>query len=261
MRSFILSLVVLATGCAAGAPSSSKGLNTSLGECAPVPCVKVDISVVPKLPESMPAPARGSIESAVRKALYSSLDVESDEHTKESVLRELQERLVEYQGLSDAPINWVLSRSAQVLFSNGDITSVEVLSEGYLGGAHGFNERLLMTFDSKTGSRLGVGDLVDESSQKLLSKIVEAEFRRAREVPGGQSLQDAGFFILPGQEMPLGENFALTDKGLEIQYNPYEVAPYSFGQTRVQVPREAIEPLVRAGLRPIFSARVGAETR
>jgi hypothetical protein len=257
----MLSLVVMTMACAAGGPSSPKGLNTSLGKCEPFPCVKVDISDVPILPESVPAFARGSIESEVRKALYSSLDVESDQHTKESVLQELQARLVEHEVQSDAPIDWALSRSAKVLFSNGDITSVEVLSEGYLGGAHGFNERLLMTFDSKSGSRLGVGDLVDESSQKLLSKIVEAEFRRAREVPGGQSLQDAGFFILPGQEMPLGENFALTDKGLEIQYNPYEVAPYSFGQTRVQVPREAIEPLVRAGLRGIFSAHVGAETR
>lgn len=256
-----LCLALALQGCSVRLAQAPHGLATSLGECAPSPCVKVDISGVPELPSALATSARSRIESDVKKALYASLEVESDEHSKESVLRELQARLVEYKDLSDAPIDWALHRSARVLFSNREITSVEVLSEGYLGGAHGFNERLLMTFDSKTGSRLGVGDLVDEASQKLLSKVVEAEFRRARDIPGGQSLQDAGFFILPGQEMPVGENFALTDKGLEIQYNPYEVAPYSFGQTRVQLPREAVEPLVRAALRGIFSDQVRSEAR
>jgi hypothetical protein len=196
---------------------------------------------------------RSVVDAEIRKSLYAPLDVESDTTTKESVLRELKARLEEYRGLSDAPIEWSLQRSAKVLFSNAEVVSVEVVNEGFLGGAHGFNERTLMTFDSRSGARLGVTDVVDEPSQKMLSKIVEVEFRRSRSIPGSQTLQDAGFFILPGQEMPLGENFALTDKGLEIQYNPYEVAPYSFGQTRVHVPREAVEPLVKAELRGVFA--------
>jgi hypothetical protein len=195
------------------------------------------------------------VDRELRKGLYAPLDVETDLTTKESVLAELKARLDEYRGLSDAPIDWTLQRSAKVLFSNSEVVSVEVANQGFLGGAHGFNERTLMTFDSKTGSRLGVADVVDEPSHKMLSKIVEAEFRRAREIPGSQTLQDAGFFILPGQEMPLGENFALTDKGLEIQYNPYEVAPYSFGQTRVHVPREAVESLIKAELRGVFASQ------
>jgi hypothetical protein len=93
----------------------------------------------------------------------------------------------------------------------------------------------------------------------MLNKIVEAEFRRARSIPAGESLQDAGFFILPGQELPLGENFALTSKGLEIQYNPYEVAPYALGATSVSVPREAVAPLVKADLQGVF-AEVSRDT-
>ena len=111
-----------------------------------------------------------------------------------------------------------------------------------------------MTFDAHTGARLAVGDVVDDSARPVLSKIVEAEFRRARNVPSSTSLQDAGFFILPGQEMPLAENFALTDRGLELQYNPYEVGPYSMGSTRVVVPKEAIEPLLTANLKGACNA-------
>jgi hypothetical protein len=99
-----------------------------------------------------------------------------------------------------------------------------------------------------------VTDLVEERSRATLNRVLEAEFRRAREIRAGQSLQEAGFFILPGQELPIGENFALSDKGLEIQYNPYEVAPYALGETRVKLPKEAIAPLVKSDLSSIFSS-------
>jgi hypothetical protein len=223
--------------------------------------VRVDVSAPPDLPLSLSSAARAAVDSEISRGLYAPLDVETDIATKDSLVRELQARLDEYRGLSYAPIDWTLKRSAAVLFSNSDVISVEVINEGFLGGAHGFNERTLMTFDSKSGMRLGVTDVVDEPSQKILSKVVEAEFRRARSIPGSQTLQQAGFFILPGQEMPVGENFALTDKGLEIQYNPYEVAPYSFGQTRVQVPREAVEPLVKAELRGVFASQASPAAR
>jgi hypothetical protein len=254
LRYAVVSTVAF-VGCSGALSSSSSDLTRSVGNCSPFPCIKVDIPAPPALPVELSATARSIVDREIRKSLYAPLDVETDVTTKESILAELKARLEEYNGQSDTPIDWTLQRSATVLFSNSEVVSVEVANEGFLGGAHGFNERTLMTFDSKTGARLGVADVVDDSSQKVLSKVVEAEFRRTRAIPGSQTLQDAGFFILPGQEMPLGENFALTDKGLEIQYNPYEVAPYSFGQTRVHIPREAVEPLVKAELRGVFASR------
>jgi hypothetical protein len=255
-------LVAAVVGCSpVGGARSHDGMVTKLGSCSPTPCVAVSLSALPVLPNSIPAQARSSIVTEVKKVLYASLEVEGAEPSRENIVRELEERYKEYGSVSDAEVDWNLKRSASVLFSNPSVTAVEVYNEGYLGGAHGFKERSLMTFDSKTGHRLGVSDVVDESSQATLAKIVEAEFRRARSIRGGQSLQDAGFFVLPGQQLPLGENFALTDNGLEIQYNPYEIAPYSMGETRVQVPREAVEPLVKADLRGVFSSQVDGQKR
>jgi hypothetical protein len=208
---------------------------------------------MPELPAGLSELARGKIDAEVRKALYAPLDVDTDHPSREKVLKELSERYQEYQSVSDAPIDWSLSRSAKVLYSSASVTAVEVLNKGYLGGAHGFNERNLMTFNSSSGARMAVSDVIDDSSRLPLSRIVEAEFRRARSIRSGQSLQDAGFFILPGQELPLGENFALTDTGLEIQYNPYEIAPYALGETRVRVPPEALQLLVRSDLRGVLA--------
>ena len=250
----LMACALLLGGCfGLGANGGTGPIRTSLGSCSPSPCVEVDIAELPALPELVASGAREKIEGEIRRVLYAPLDVETNAPTLDTVMNELQERLNEYDSVSDALVSWSLTRTAKVLFSDARVTSLEVTNVGYLGGAHGFNERTLMTFDSQSGQRLGVADVVANQSQRMLNKIVEAEFRRARSVRSGQSLQDAGFFILPGQELPIGENFALTDAGLEIQYNPYEVAPYALGETRVRVPREAIAPLVKTELQAVFS--------
>jgi hypothetical protein len=242
------------TGCFGLSGSGSTGpVQTTVGSCSPHPCVVVDVAGLPELPVSIAPEARKVVESELRRSLYAPLDVETNEPTLAGLMNELEARLKEYDEVSDAPVDWNLTRTAAVLYSDSRVTSCEVTNKGYLGGAHGFNDRTLMTFDSQTGQRLGVGDVVSDRSQRMLHKVVEAEFRRARSIQPGQSLQDAGFFILPGQELPLGENFALTNNGLEIQYNPYEVAPYALGETRVRVPREAVAPLVKAELQSVFT--------
>jgi hypothetical protein len=240
----------LISGCAFRQPPGSSAHNVSLGSCSPTPCVSVALGATPDL-EGIAA--SDAVKQRVRKdimaVLYASVDLEGGEPTPESLIAELNARLDDYKRESSAPIDWKLRRHANIVHSNEDVISVEVVSEGYLGAAHGFADKTLMTFDAHTGARMSVGDVVAESVRATLSKIVEAEFRRARSIPSTQSLQDAGFFILPGQEMPLAENFALTERGLELQYNPYEVGPYSQGATRVTVPPEAVEPLLMANLK------------
>lgn len=251
--------VFLVSGCAGWFGGGAVGpVKRSLGACSPDPCIAVDIAAVPELPHVLSVEARKIIDSELRRTLYAPLDVETNEPTLAGLMGELESRLKEYGEVSDAPVDWSLTRTAALLYSDSKVASYEVTNSGYLGGAHGFNERTLMTFDSQTGHRLGVTDVVSDDSQRVLNKIVEAEFRRARSIRPEQTLQEAGFFLLPGQELPLGENFALSDKGLEIQYNPYEVAPYALGATRVSVPREAIAPLVKAELQGVFKSDVAA---
>lgn len=240
----------LLVGCAFRAAPGSAAQNISLGGCSPSPCVSVSLSAVPEILTVLPSDeVERRLRSEIMAVLYAPIDIEGNEPTPENLIAEINTRLEEYSQVTSAPIDWKLRREARLSHANHDVLSVEVVSEGYLGGAHGFADKTLMTFDAHTGARLSVSDVVSESVRATLSKIVEAEFRRARNIPSSQSLQEAGFFILPGQEMPLAENFALTERGLELQYNPYEVGPYSMGATRVIVPREAVEPLLIANLK------------
>lgn len=250
---FSLVLLIGGTGCFGGlhhyGPESA-----SFGTCSPTPCVKVFLTGIPQLSEAIPVSAREAISHEVAAAMYAPLDVESKDPNAFSLIGEVKDRYEEYSRVSDAPIDWVLNRSAHIVVQNALVVSMEVSSEGYLGGAHGFKERALLTFDAQAGTRLAVGDVVEESSRGILAKIVEFEFRRARRIPQGQTLQDAGFFILPGQEMPLSENFAFTSSGVKLHYNPYEVGPYVMGETDLVIPREAIEPILKPTLKGVFDA-------
>lgn len=246
-------LMVLA-GCSMYGAVHSAPRDVTIGECSPTPCVRVVLSATPAVSSSLDADAKEAIEREIARVLYASIDVENPEPSADALVEEVKERFEEYKTVSDASIEWSLERKARVLFENQDVVASEVTSEGYLGGAHGFHDRTLLTFDAKTGTRLGITDMIDDSSRGVLAKIAEREFKRARDITAEQSLQAAGFFVLPGQEMPLTENMALTPKGLEIHYNPYEVGPYAMGETRVTIPQEAIEPLLKAELRSVFAA-------
>jgi hypothetical protein len=242
-------VLLLPLGCFSlgGSPSSAdiKAIKSTIGGCSPTPCIAVDLAELPQIPSQVSSKGvRDAISTELRRVLYSPLDVEGGEPTKERLLGELEARLNEYQDVSDTPVEWSLTRGARVLLASPKVVSFEVTNLGYLGGAHGFNERTLLSFDVQSGRRLALLELIDERSRGLFSKIVEAEFRRVRSIRVGETLNDAGFFILPGQELPLGENFALTEGGIELQYNPYEVAPYSFGSTVVTISKDVLEPLL-----------------
>ena len=96
-------------------------LKTSLGSCAPNPCVQVDIAALPKLPPSIVGDTRLAIESEIRRVLYAPLDVDNAKPSRDGVIAELKERLREYDAVSDARIEWSLTRTARVIFSDSKI--------------------------------------------------------------------------------------------------------------------------------------------
>jgi hypothetical protein len=140
---------------------------------------------------------------------------------------------------------WILERRASVLFANDQVITIDVLNEGYLGGAHGFRERTILTFDAKDGRRLNFSEFVSDESKPLLQRVAEAELRKVREVPASSSLAQQGFFVKEGEALKITENFGIVENGLLLHYNPYDIGPYALGPTDLVIPREVLKPLLR----------------
>lgn len=135
----------------------------------------------------------------------------------------------------DSPAGWHLQVLCDVLRNDGQVLSVSVDEESYLGGAHGNQVQRLRSFDMERARSLRLEDIVLPGKRRKLELIAEDAFVDARGLPGESSLREAGFFT-DGPGFHLTENFALLREGLWFRYNAYDVAPYALGPTDVVIP-------------------------
>ena len=147
----------------------------------------------------------------------------------------------------DAPAaysRWVDERRMEVLHADARVLSVELTLYAFTGGAHPNAFVELESYDLATAEPLVLADLLAAGAAPRLPALGERLFRREREIPEGESLEEAGFWF-EDDRFELTDNFAVTGKGLVFVYNPYEVAPYVFGPTRITVPWSELRGLLR----------------
>lgn len=149
----------------------------------------------------------------------------------------------------DAPAaysRWADERRMEVIHADPQVLSVELTLYAFTGGAHPNTFIKLVSYDLATGEPLRLEDLLAAGAEPRLDELGERLFRRTREIPEGETLEEAGFW-LEGDRFELTDNFAVTAEGLVFVFNPYEVAPYVFGPTRVTVPWRDLRSLLRPG--------------
>jgi len=239
-----ISLAVSLSGCFLASQAKGPTVETiPVGACNPLPCAKITIATLPELPESFTSTAKAAVLARVDQALYAPLDDAEGDVTRARFIQSVQSQYDDYMEVKDPEsiVDWQISRSAFVMYANQDFASVVVKNEGYLGGAHGFNDEQLFVFDGKSGKVLSWDDLLSPDSKEIFTKAAEAEFRRARNLRPSQTLEEAGF-TFENNTFTLSSNFAVTDKGINLHYNPYEVGPYVMGATDVVVPLDVARP-------------------
>ncbi len=139
-----------------------------------------------------------------------------------------------------ARAGWYLNVNSQVLHQTSALVSLEIKSEGYSGGAHGYAMTTLQTF-SPDGHALKVIEMVTDTL--ALKELVEQEFRKERQLEA-TSLEAQGFYTQAGR-LPFPENAALTKEGLLLYYNAYEVNAYAFGATKLLLPYDRLQALLK----------------
>lgn len=121
--------------------------------------------------------------------------------------------------------------------------SLEAVVDVYQGENHGQHWTWLRSFDLATGAPLALEDVIEETARAPLARAAERAFRRIRGLAAEQSLEEAGFEF-PAGRFALPDNFAVVEGGLALHFNPYDVAPWVLGPTRIVVPDEAYLPCV-----------------
>lgn len=136
---------------------------------------------------------------------------------------------------------------ARTRYRNQHLTVVELNAGQYRTGmAHGMTGSQLINWDNQAERALNIDDLLVPgaySAYEAALRAVHAQWLQQH----SDAVSDADSF----QRMwPFAatDNIAITDQGLLAKYQPYEIAPYAWGQPELLIPY----PQLRGILRPAY---------
>jgi uncharacterized protein YjdB len=129
---------------------------------------------------------------------------------------------------------------AAITYNNNNIISVTQEQYTYSGGAHGNTELTAHSFGTKTGDELTLGDIMTIPNNQIAPKLL-VEFQNLKNSDPHYADIDLGAI-----NSMLGANspYYLTDAGVCVYFNPYEVAPGVVGRVELLIPYSRTDLLV-----------------
>ena len=111
------------------------------------------------------------------------------------------------------------------------------------GAAHGLHGVGNYTINRKSKDVISEGDLFIDGYEAELNKVLQRALLKSLGRKNAQEVEkEDGFSIT---DLTSNDNFRLDAKGMTYTYNPYEIAPYTFGVIEVFVPYEEVRHLLR----------------
>ncbi|MFN8397980.1 MAG: RsiV family protein [Bacteroidia bacterium] len=111
----------------------------------------------------------------------------------------------------------------------------------FSGGAHPNSWVTYLNFDSKTGRRIQLEELLKPGARKDLDRIGERLFN---EQNGGES---EGMWDFEPGKFTLNDNFAIQKGGITFVFNPYDIGPYVAGAPAVFIAYKEFKHLIKEG--------------
>lgn len=112
----------------------------------------------------------------------------------------------------------------------------------YTGGAHGNNYLIIRNYDLSTEGLVTEEDLFRPDYFEPLHKLlVSALIEQTEEASTERELKKLGYSI---EDIVPNDNFSVSEEGITYVYNPYEIAPYAMGRTRIFLPWDTIRNLL-----------------
>ena len=185
-----------------------------------------DKDTYPELAEALQE-LSGNIKKEMRNAYENDMDVAADDY-----------KMCVEEGY---PFYGPYTSEAEFHVVRADDKAVGIVEEGYsyCGGAHGIYYSGGWNFDTKTGKKLDIKDVVTDTG-KLADIVEEKVFAEYDDLsadrlflPEGDTLSDYVTDMIADEELSLC--WVITNVGIEIYFNPYEIASYADGLITARV--------------------------
>ncbi len=135
-----------------------------------------------------------------------------------------------------------------VALAQDDLISIEFQVSSYSqGAAHSNSSSEVLNFDLKNGKALKLSDLFKPGAKYLqgISAYCIKDLKKQSKAKGAEGMLDDSW--IERGASPTAKNYqswAITKKGLGINFDPYQVGPYAAGPQNVLVPYAAIKDLI-----------------
>lgn len=138
----------------------------------------------------------------------------------------------------------VVQLAARTRYRNRDLTVVELSSGIYMtGAAHGMTASQFLNWDNRLNQALPLDRLLAPGRQAQFQALAQqAHAAWVQTLPDAQQDPQGWSRMWPFQP---AINVALTDQGLVVKYNAYEIAPYSLGQPELLLPYSQLRGILR----------------
>ncbi len=132
----------------------------------------------------------------------------------------------------------------------GRIMNVEnnILSYGieqyvYTGGAHGVSNRYFYNYDLQTGDLLTEEDIFVTNYQETLTSLLRQNL--VAQNPETQVIEDLAQTEYDVEKIVPNNNFYFTPEGIIYVFNPYEIAPYAYGETEIFILKGDLKSILK----------------
>ena len=121
-----------------------------------------------------------------------------------------------------------------------DYISIVLYIEQFLGGAHPDHFIHTINYNTINNEIINISNLIDINNN-LLTELSVKSLEKLKENPKFQNKYDKEKLI-EGTSPTIDnyKNFALTNKGLNIYFEYYQIAPYYYGYSEVTIPYNEI---------------------
>lgn len=140
----------------------------------------------------------------------------------------------------------VYNLSGFSLLSDKHIFVYAIEKNIFTGGAHGIETKNYYNFDLKTGKLITEVDLFipnfKDSLTQLIKKRIVSESTENNDKQPIFNLDESEYWT---DSIKPNSNFYITDLGLKYVFNPYEIAPFSMGETEIFLSFNSIKNILK----------------
>lgn len=170
----------------------------------------------------------------------------TDENLPDSLSAAIADFNKQYKDLKeDFPesiVRWEAKIKGKTSYQNKKFVSFLFDSYIFTGGAHGYGSTSFLNFDLQTGEKLTKESLLKNPEE--FTALVESIFRKLNDLKPKDNINSTGF-MFEDDKFHLPQSIGFDKQGIILIYNPYEIAAYADGQTKIQIPMDQARPFIK----------------